>query len=335
MALLFLESFDAQNIASKWTASSIVRVPSTLYGRRGSKGFSTGGGSGVYLTKSFTPTSMIIVGLAIYTPNASRNKIQFKDPSGTVHFYVYWYESTLTIKNGDGTLLQTITLSPWVAFSWNYLEIKVHIDNTNGTWEVHWNESSMGSGTGDTQNSATATIGAITFCYSSETGAGDDYYDDIYICDDSGTVNNNFMGDCRVDAIVPDGAGYSTQWTPSAGSNYQCVDETPENTSDYVSATVLDSIDSYTMGNLPAGVTGDICGILLSTYAKRADTGIPTKIKPFVRTNSTDFLGTERELSNVWAAYPEIWEQNPDTAAAWSIAEINALETGVKLTVVT
>jgi hypothetical protein len=49
--------------------------------------------------------------------------------------------------------------------------------------------------------------------------------------------NSKALGEGFVVHLIPNGAGATTQLTPSAGSNFQCVDEVPPNTRDYVSSS--------------------------------------------------------------------------------------------------
>jgi hypothetical protein len=55
-----------------------------------------------------------------------------------------------------------------------------------------------------------------------------------------------FDGAIYVAPFVVNGAGASTEWTPSAGANWQCLDEFPATTADYISTTVNGNRDLYT-----------------------------------------------------------------------------------------
>ena len=53
--------------------------------------------------------------------------------------------------------------------------------------------------------------------------------DDLYVLDGTASTpaNNDFLGDVRVEGLDPNAAGSNAAWTPSAGANYACVNETP------------------------------------------------------------------------------------------------------------
>ena len=113
--------------------------------------------------------------------------------------------------------------------------------------------------------------------------------------------------------IRPNGAGYTTNWAPSAGSNYQCVDDALfDNGTDYVSETTVGDIDSYTFSDLPVGIA-DIKGIQTNVFAARTDSGVNTKLKPFLRPVSTNYEKTEATLTISYRDYNEITELNPET----------------------
>jgi hypothetical protein len=134
-----------------------------------------------------------------------------------------------------------------------------------------------------------------------------------------------------VELLLPSGAGAETQWTPSAGSNYQNVDENPENgDTDYNKSNTVGQVDTYAMANL-VSVAGLIYGVQYLEYARKDNAGTRT-IAPVARIGGADYLGSNVNLSDSYAYTREIKELSPATAAAWTISEINAMEFGVKVT---
>src|SRR5262249_45834379 len=133
----------------------------------------------------------------------------------------------------------TVTLGTSTAFltagAYNHIQIKVTISDTVGVVAIKVNDSLTGwlnLSSQDTQNAGTSNITNIIIGGDLTFGIGTQMpfrIDDIVILDTTGAVNNDFLGDCRVEAIFPNGAGNYAQWTPSTGSNFQNVDETPPN----------------------------------------------------------------------------------------------------------
>jgi hypothetical protein len=193
---------------------------------------------------------------------------------------------------------------------WWYLEIKAYIHNTAGTCELRVNGVTEANETGlDTQGGSLSTID-YTYLYHN-TYVGDVYFDDLYICDNNGSTNNDFLGDCKVETLLPNGAGASTDWTPSTGSNYQCVDDNPSNDdTDYVSETTAGDHDTYTFDDL-ATTSGTVYGVQHMVAARKADAGSRT-LKTY------DY-------------YMDILEEDPDTSSQWTISGVNSAEFGQEL----
>ena len=151
--------------------------------------------------------------------------------------------------------------------------------------------------------------------------------------DGSGTTNNDFLGDIRVDAIHPNGAGNYTQLTPSAGSNYECVDETNMDDSDYVEGANAGDKDSYTYGSVPTDLDdAAIFGIQLRNQAVRTAESDNIKMKGFLRTGSTDYEETTAQsLDDVVKSKRIVWEDDPSDSNVWTQAKINACEFGMEV----
>jgi len=347
MALLFMDGFDHYNPLTygtlKWEAN--VTGPRSWHSASGGR---NGGGCTYFqsqylgsISKTLQSTyQTLIIGVALQfqVPGASSTFPYFVGIwNGALrHIGLRRNSSTGYIEayRGDGTLLGTysVTLNAGV---WYYLELKATISNTVGAVQLRVNEfPAISLSNIDTCNGGAEVSNKIVI----ETGdsAGNHWngliLDDLYVCDNSGSVNNDFLGDCRIDVIRPNGAGYATNWTPSAGSNYQCVDDPLfDNGTDYVSENTVDDIDSYTFSDLPLGVAG-IKGIQTNVFAKRTDSGVNTKLKPILRPVSTNYEKTEATLTTSYYDFTEITELNPETGLAWTKATIDAMELGLKLT---
>lgn len=147
--------------------------------------------------------------------------------------------------------------------------------------------------------------------------------------DDFVVESADWIGDTRILGIVPSGAGTTTQWTPSTGSNYACVDETPVSDTDYNYTNTNDNIDLYAMGD--TGLSGKtIKAVAFDVRLSYEGTPTPTGVKPVVRHSSTNYAGDTITTTTAYKTYQKIYETNPGTSSAWSISDIDAVELGVK-----
>jgi hypothetical protein len=334
MSLLFMDGFDHYAIAAlplKWTTVAgtwaAITGSSTRFNFGQAMYTATNGG---YLRETFPSTDVIIVGCN-YQWSAGASQIQiiaFEDSAAAAQFDILRNaDGTFTLRRGTTAVLTTTrAILPAI---WYNIQIKLYI-NGSGTAEIVIDGSSWGSFSGDTQQTANANVAAVLF---KNTAANNGQtYDDIWICDDAGSMNNDLLGDVRVRTVWPAGAGNYTQWDPSAGSNYQNVDEaTFDSDTTYNSTDTVDEIDTFNMSDL--GINGTIFGVQIDVVARKDDAGT-AKIKGVLRTaNPTDNLTTlENTLSTSYSLLREIWELYPDDSAAWEVADVNASEFGYKRT---
>jgi len=161
-------------------------------------------------------------------------------------------------------------------------------------------------------------------------------FDDLYICDGTGSKNNNFLGDIRVDVIRPNGAGTYTDGTPSgAGANWEQVDETLLSTTDYVSFAYSASPnlkDSYAFADLPALGGSLVLGVQVNAAAATSDSGATRDVAVFTKSASTETTGTSKTVATALNSVRELMEDDPDTSTAWTQSGVNAAEFGVKVT---
>ncbi len=127
--------------------------------------------------------------------------------------------------------------------------------------------------------------------------------------------------------VRPAGAGAHTDWTPSTGSNWQCVDEASPDDSDFVSSTSFGAIDLYTQsGGVPAGAT--VNSITVHVRAK-ASLASFSSIEPYIRSGTTESGPSSQLLSDAFADYNWLFSTDPATGSAWTVSAANACQIGV------
>ncbi len=213
---------------------------------------------------------------------------------------------------------------------WYYLELKVVV-GVSGSYDFRINGDTKLSDSGiDTRTDPSVSYYDIFIL--GNTASPETNYDDLYVCDGSGSVNNDLLGGCRVDIIYPDGDGNYSQFTPLSGDNYTNVDDPiADADSSYVESTTSGHKDTYTYGPMSEVILEDIFGLQISTDCRETDAE-GFDVKTIIRTNSTDYIDAGQPIGSTdYYSKIRIAELNPDTSAAWNNTEINNTEFGLEV----
>lgn len=138
---------------------------------------------------------------------------------------------------------------------------------------------------------------------------------------------DDWIGVTKIVVLTPTGVGNSSDWTPSAGNNWNCVDEIPPVEADYVHSDSIDLTDTYEIENAPYDV-GEIKSIQAQSGIDYTGTPVPTGIQAVIRVGGIDYLGVNTSIDSDDVKC--LWENNPDDLAIWEKTDIDNLEIGVK-----
>jgi hypothetical protein len=275
-------------------------------------------------THSFENTSLSNP-TCVFGPDQFSNMKCYLNDSGVFTFGV-WTGSFVE----SGTIQLNID-------QWYYVEMKFKCNNTVGIGQFRLDEQLLIDFSGDTKNSSTSDLnidyGYLISGYNYTDGEQWVEFDDVYIADDQGTENNDFLGDIRIDVINPNGAGNYSQLTPSAGNNYECIDETGFDESDYVEGITPGNKDSYTYASVPTDLDDTaIYAVQIRSNAQRTAPTDNIKINPFIRTGSTDYSQTDLDLGDSFReSQGDIIIEDPSDSGDWTQAKINACEFGMEV----
>lgn len=210
--------------------------------------------------------------------------------------------------------------------TWYYLEMKVLCDQaTNGQVTLKMNEEIWYQNLAcDTQEWTNAYHTAFRI------GACDTeiVYDDMYLLDGSGSINNDFLGTRKVSAIRPNAAGDDADWTPDSGDNHDRVNEVEldEDTSYVETGTTTDK-DLYNYD--PTVNMTSIDGIQIVTEVKATSGSM--ELQNVTKSGATeDAQSCGLIISTEYGTCSSLRELNPDTANPWTPAEIDAAQFGIK-----
>ena len=175
-----------------------------------------------YIGKNIPATATLIVGFAYFLNTGNRT---FGD-LGIVGFLdAANLQVDLRVTNTgtfyftrNGTMLGTPTTANFTFNSWHYIEVQVTINNTTGVCILKVDGTQYINLTSqNTRTSANNQATQIFFGYYNFPGSqiAPQYqgWDDVYICDTTGSFNNTFLGDVAVKSNVPTGLGGLTQYS--------------------------------------------------------------------------------------------------------------------------
>lgn len=341
MTLLFADSFDhyaTADISKKWNAYNRATIGVT--GRRGTNGLKVTDAVAGYVQKTLSSgVATLIVGFSINPySQVTTNGCLFQYKEGATKHITARFDATGHIQFVFGTETSTtVLLTSAATFTIGteyYIETKLTIDNTAGAIEFRVNGAADSSVSGiDTRNGGTAGLIDI-FTFGTNTtysGAGSTaYIDDFYMCDTAGSVNNTFLGDVRVDCLMPNADGTYLDGTPSTGTtHYTLVDEIPPTTSDYNALAATNNKDTYGFSALPSVGTSLIKAVQLNFALLKSDTGSRGASNVTLSGGTLDY-STTSALGTTLAFKTSINETDPNTSAAWTEAAVNAAEFGVR-----
>lgn len=326
MTVLVIEGFDhlaaAQLTNKGWSANA----NSVQTGRFGGQSMLLNSTAVRTKTLSSSSTTMI-AGFAVKFQGVAGTGVFFSFRNGASEIATLNLTAggLIVVKNSGGTTIATGTTA-LVALTWYYMELKIFANGASGTCELHLNGvTEIASTTGNFGSTAIDTIR-----FSSYAASADTYLDDIYVLNTSGgSPRNTFLGDVRVNTIVPTSDGNYSQWTANPGStHYTNVDDStvPDDDTTYNSDSTVGHIDTYGCSDVDGGAS--VYGVQVNLWARKDDAGT-RQIAPLIRQASTDYVGTTVTLGSTYAFYSQVYDQDP-AAADWTATNVNSDEFGVK-----
>lgn len=342
MALLFFDGFDTAdgafaNYGGKYT-TVVGCTGSTSPVRTGARSVQMTSGGSSFLGKTLVPAPSggFVVGVALYllnNPSAAADLFQIREGT-TVHLALTIDSARhVVVKRGTTTLATGTSSVP--GNSWIYIEFKGVIDDVAGSYEVRLDGLMELSATGvDTRNAGTGVWTNVAL-QPPATGSPMLHLDDLYICDQSGPRNNDFLGPVKVETLLPQtdavAAGSNAGFTPSAGTDHGAlVDETVVNTTDFNSGATVGVKDTYQYPALT--LPGTILGIQTNLFVSKSDNNA-RQVCPVVRTGGVDYDGANVSPLTSYTYFTAVREVNPATGVLWVAAEVDAIEAGMKVTV--
>lgn len=344
MGLFWLESFEARNLMADKINANGTKYTASNWNSGSARTGGTFGTSATLRLGAGDQDDLIIAGGAWLVPGSGAGTFYIAsllaDAGATRHVSLYITRTapnapaTLKVYRGDsaGTLLGSFAFTEPPAATWVHFELKARLHDTTGSVVVRMDEVVVINLAGvDTKNGGTAAVfDTIEFSNNWSNGV-----DDLYACNEQGSVNTDFLGAIRVEALDPNGNGATSNGVGSDGNsvdNYALLEETPTgSTASYVDLNATGDKDTYAHENsgLPTG--NAVKGVMVWADAQKTDAGART-ITPVARLSGVEVDGAALALLNgTYKGVGDVFQTKPG-GGGWTVADVNAAEFGVKAT---
>jgi len=337
VASIFYDSFDHYNIfLQKWsTGNGQTFNTNPAFVRTGTQSLLAGQlpGFANLARINFTKRTTLICGYAYYAASfgAGGNQMSFFYNQADLDTYAELDclpNGQIVMKINGGIVAES---APGVLQTgvFQYIEEKVTLQ-TGGAYEVRVNGATVISGTfGSFGADQPGADGFILV----GSDVNDCYYDDVYLLDDSGTVNNDFLGAVQIFAILPDANETPLNFTPLSGTNFSEVNQVPPpGDSAYVSDDSVGAIDQYhytitgpTGAFAIKAIQHSLCARLDSAGSHTLGSRINT------HTGSGPQVGTDG-VGNDYAFIIQPWDLNPNTGLPFQEADFDTTFVGPIIT---
>ena len=337
MALLFSDGFDSYaasaDLLKKWARFDSPWIFDTSADQNGATNgiisAATTGGGQVYPRFSAGGVSRIGIGFWLKVSAAPANA-DFFFIANSINSTLGYFRLIATtglitfLNSGSGTVTTGITNV--CDNAWHWIEISFQIGTTV-------NRRCMVDSTSQWNGNFTSAVsGAIDRFYFQSLASRTTSISDIMCYDDNGlfTVTTNFpLGARKITTRRPDGDD-AVQFTRSTGSSsFALVDEVNGDTTDYVESGTVGQQDTYdyaALGFTPTTVNA----VMVNSFLANSSAGMSTHAQV---AKSAGVLASGADV--ITPSAPFVRQQpfyvDPNTAAAWTEAGINAAKFGIKV----
>lgn len=233
---------------------------------------------------------------------------------------------------------------------WVYFEMKAAVHPSAGSVEIIYHDRYF-------KNQTVTWTAAVTSINTADEGTagadrvqlswntGDSFrsvvFDDLYVCDSTGSINNDFVGEIVIEKLSINGVGDTNQWVLAGGAS-SLTDAWEEGANTFSSAEDDERVTSETVGQIslaaltdPVGIRNvPILGIQTRVYASMDTSGTRDIQIMYRKTTGTPAQtggGVHTLASTSIAGFASTQELDPNTSAAWVVADIDGLQVGVEL----
>ena len=334
MTLRFIDSFQYENAtdAADWVGG--VQISTSIF-RTGDRSLSVAAGSGKANYK-FLPTGETLTegffGASLYVNTMTHAETASQNLMGVclaaqgavpqTHIYVSADNEIVAYR--WGTVLGRSAVNVWQEYTWHYIDVWFKIHDSLGELKV-WIDDALVLNLTEIDTKYHTQDGFDTLALGSVGGHYQTYVNDVYFDEDTR------RGPCKVTAYKADANGFHTDFTPSAGNNYENVDEAiADDDTTYNDGDAVGEKDCY---DITSESLDTIYGIRVRNTARKEGEVTPAKFRNFLRQGGTDYpADTSKTPGGTYKQFWDIWETDPSDSNPWTQGKLDSGEFGLEVT---
>jgi hypothetical protein len=165
------------------------------------------------------------------------------------------------------------------------------------------------------------------------SGVNNPIFDDLYIVNDQGSTNNDFLGECYVRTLRPTSDASPNDGTPSTGNDHYAMVDEVQADSDTSYITLDTDTDKEMFGYESLASGGLIMGVSMTTLVE-STTACDVRVNNVFKAGTTESAQTSKAVAaSYYMGLQHVQEDSPDTSAPWTTSEVNSGEFGCELDV--
>lgn len=213
--------------------------------------------------------------------------------------------------------------------AFNLIQGRINVHNTTGSAEIRLNKQVIYTGTNlNTRGGSNNWVNGWRVMGAGGPGR----VASVLLFDGAGNAPNTWTPEAAIYSAAPTADGGVIEWTPNAGANWAATDEAPnDGDTTYVSAASSPLTDSFITAS-PAPLGAAPYALAVEVVARKDDAGT-NELDLGLRIGATVYMkGAPAALTTTYQRFRAVWDLNPATAAAWTLADMQAAQIVIRRT---
>lgn len=313
-----LAGLTTGNVNAATRESNTTSAQIGPYVTDGSKLFGDDNGSSISIASTAT---LNFKGYIYLSGGSGTRAIWVAGNSGTDLFRLLVSGANLAMQYWNGSTWVSLDNTAIAVTTLYELDIEIVMNNSTGSIKLYVDQTEVQSLTGaDTILDTPTTMNEVLFRSHNTTATDAITWSACVLADEE-------LKDVEVSSTNLTGAGTNSSFTGA----YTDVDEAGVDDTDVISTTTDGHVSTFAFGNLSGDFTSgyDVVGLIVNCRARRGPSGV-ANLRACAYEGTTLGEGSSTALGVTYAPVRAVFATNPDTAAAWTVTEINAAEVGAK-----